>query len=126
MIHIPLWKTVLTVAVCLLGIVFVSPNFFTKAQLESFPSWFPKQQVVLGLDLQGGAHLLLEVDFDAVAHDQMNNLADAARATLRKERIGYVGLAAKKDFVTLTLRNPTDWAGARGSSPGRAGSARRT
>jgi len=109
MIHIPLWKTILTVVVCLLGIVFVSPNFFTKAQLERFPSWFPKHQVVLGLDLQGGAHLLLEVDFDAVVHDQMSNLADAARVILRKERIGYVGLSAKKDFVTLTLRNPADF-----------------
>jgi preprotein translocase subunit SecD len=108
MIHIPLWKTVLTVAICLLGIVFVSPNFFTKEQLARLPSWFPKHQVVLGLDLQGGAHLLLEVDFNAVVHEQMNSLADAVRTTLRKERIGYVGLAAKKDFVTLTLRNPVD------------------
>jgi len=108
MIHIPLWKTVLTLVVCLFGIVFVSPNFFTKEQLARFPDWFPKHQVVLGLDLQGGAHLLLEVDFNAVVHEQMNSLADAVRTILRKERIGYVGLAAKKDFVTLTLRNPLD------------------
>ncbi len=108
MIHIPLWKTILTVAVCLLGIVFVSPNFLTKEQLESLPSWLPKHQVVLGLDLQGGAHLLLEVDVETVVHEQMNNLADAARAVLRKERMGYVGLSAKKDFVILTLRNPMD------------------
>lgn len=108
MIYIPLWKTILTVAVCLLGIIFVSPNFFTQEQLKSFPSWFPKSQLVLGLDLQGGAHLLLEVDLDTVVHDQMSSLADGARAVLRKERIGYTGLSAKKDFVTLTLRNPID------------------
>jgi preprotein translocase subunit SecD len=108
MIHIPLWKTILTVAVCLIGILFVSPNFFTREQLSHFPSWFPKSQVVLGLDLQGGAHLLLEVDFDAVVKEQMHTLADTVRSTFRKERIGYTGLAAKKDFVTLTLRNPSD------------------
>lgn len=108
MIHIPLWKKVLTIGICLLGIVFVSPNFFTRAQLEHFPSWFPKSQVVLGLDLQGGAHLLLEVDFDAVVHEQMASLADTVRTILRKDRIGYIGLAAKKDFVTLTLRDPAD------------------
>lgn len=108
MIHIPLWKTILTIAVCFLGILFVAPNFFTRDQLAHFPSWFPKDQVVLGLDLQGGAHLLLEVDFDAVVKEQMASLADTARAALRKERIGYVGLSAKKDFVTFNLRNPED------------------
>jgi preprotein translocase subunit SecD len=108
MIHIPLWKTVLVVGVCLLGLVFVSPNFFTPKQLESFPSWFPKNQIVLGLDLQGGAHLLLEVDFEAALHEQMQTLTDEIRTTLRKDRIGYTGLAAKKDFVTLTLRSPAD------------------
>ncbi|MBA3813360.1 MAG: protein translocase subunit SecD [Alphaproteobacteria bacterium] len=108
MIHIPLWKTILTVAVCLLGIVFVSPNFFTREQLSHFPGWFPKSQVVLGLDLQGGAHLLLEVDFDAVAKEQMHALTDVVRSVFRKERIGYTGLAAKKGFVLFTLRNPAD------------------
>lgn len=108
MIHIPLWKTILTVAVCLVGILFVSPNFFTREQLNHFPSWFPKSQVVLGLDLQGGAHLLLEVDFEAVTKEQMHGLIDTVRATFRKERIGYTGLAAKKGFVSLTLRNPSD------------------
>lgn len=108
MIHIPLWRTLLIVGVCLLGIIFVSPNFFSRTQLESFPSWFPKNQIVLGLDLQGGAHLLLEVDFDTVLKEQMNSLTDAIRTTLRKERVGYTGLAAKKDFATLTLRDPGD------------------
>jgi preprotein translocase subunit SecD len=108
MIHIPLWKTILVVGVCLLGLLFVSPNFFTQKQLEGFPSWFPKNKVVLGLDLQGGAHLLLEVDFEAALQEQMETLADTVRGTFRKERIGYTGLSSKKDFVTLVLRNPSD------------------
>ncbi|MBL8676800.1 MAG: protein translocase subunit SecD [Alphaproteobacteria bacterium] len=108
MLYIPLWKKILTVGICLLGILFASPNFFTREQLESFPSWYPKSQITLGLDLQGGAHLLLEVDFDAVQKEQMASLADMVRTIVRKERIGYTGLSAKKDFVTLTLRNSTD------------------
>jgi len=108
MIHIPLWKTILIVGTCLLGLIFLSPNFFTREQLNHFPRWFPKNQIVLGLDLQGGAHLLLEVDFAAALQEQMVTLSDTIRTILRKERIGYTGLAAKKDFVTLTLRNPAD------------------
>ena len=108
MIHIPLWKTLLVIGVCLLGLVFVMPNFFTRTQLDSFPAWFPKNKVVLGLDLQGGAHLLLEVDFETALEEQMVTLAETVRTVLRKERIGYTGLTAKKDFVILTLRNPQD------------------
>lgn len=108
MIRIPLWKTLLTVGICFLGILFISPNFFTREHLASFPSWFPKNKIVLGLDLQGGAHLLLEVDFNAVLEEQMHSLSDATRSTLRKEHIAYTGLAAKNNFVTFTLRNPTD------------------
>jgi preprotein translocase subunit SecD len=108
MIHIPLWKTILTVTICLLGILFVSPNFFTREQLSHFPTWFPKNQVVLGLDLQGGAHLLLEVDFNTVVKEQMNTLSDTIRSVFRKERVGYTGLVAKKDFVSFTLRNAAD------------------
>ena len=100
MLYIPFWKKILTVGICLLGLLFASPNFFTREQLESFPSWYPKSQITLGLDLQGGAHLLLEVDFDAVQKEQMASLADMVRTTLRKERIGYTGLAAKR---TLSL-----------------------
>ena len=108
MIHIPLWRTLLIIAVCLFGIVFVSPNFFSKEQLASFPSWFPKNQIVLGLDLQGGAHLLLEVDFNAVEKEQLNTLADVARSALRKERIGYTGLSAKGNIVSFQLRESTE------------------
>jgi preprotein translocase subunit SecD len=108
MIRIPLWKTLLTVGICFLGIIFISPNFFSRDQLASFPSWFPKNKIVLGLDLQGGAHLLLEVDFNAVLEEQMHSLSDATRSTLRKEHIGYTGLTAKNNFVTFTLRNPAD------------------
>lgn len=108
MIHIPVWKTFLVVGACLLGLLFVSPNFFTNKQLEHFPEWFPKKKIVLGLDLQGGAHLLLEVDFETALKDQMENMADGIRSSLRKDRIGYTALQARKDFVSLTLRNPGD------------------
>lgn len=108
MIRIPLWKTVLVVGLCFLGFLFVTPNFLTRSQLQSLPSWFPQNQIVLGLDLQGGAHLLLEVDFPAALEEQMETLAETVRVVLRKERIGYTGLSAKKTFVTFTLRNPLD------------------
>src|SRR3546814_5559671 len=56
------WQVVLIIAICLAGVATVVPNFFSRDTVESFPSWLPKKQLNLGLDLQGGAYLLFEVD----------------------------------------------------------------
>ena len=87
MIHIPLWKTILTVVVCILGILFFSHKFFTSDKLNHFNILFTKRQVVLCRDIKVGAHLLLEVDFEAVVKEQMHTLADTVRSTFRKDLI---------------------------------------
>jgi len=108
MLHVPLWKRILILGLCAVGVFFALPNLFTKQELESFPAWFPKHQLVLGLDLQGGAHLLLEVDFDTVLKEQMAALVDGVRTTLRKENVGYTQLRATNNQVTFQLRDIND------------------
>ncbi len=56
------WVAVLYSLVVAIGVIVALPNFFTEKQLEAMPSWFPKRQVTLGLDLRGGSYLVLEVD----------------------------------------------------------------
>ena len=60
--------------VIVIALMFAIPNFFSKDQLNSFPSFIPKQQVNLGLDLQGGSHLLLEVDTVEIIKERLENL----------------------------------------------------
>ena len=76
-------------AVCALGVLFVAPNFLNVKQAESLPSWMPHKQLSLGLDLQGGSHLLLEVKVDSVLNDGLEALVDTMRTALRKARIRY-------------------------------------
>ena len=47
------------------------PNFFAKETVAAWPSFIPHQQMPLGLDLQGGAHLLLEMDQEEIKKDWM-------------------------------------------------------
>ena len=68
MLHFPRWKLILVLAVVTAGVLFSLPNLFSKSSLTGLPSWLPHHQVNLGLDLQGGAHLLYQIDgmtFDA-------------------------------------------------------------
>jgi preprotein translocase subunit SecD len=107
MLRFPTWKIVVILAVCLAGVVYSLPNLFPRAEMERMPQWLPHQQINLGLDLQGGSHLLLEVNLDAVIDERLNSLLDDVRATLRPERIGYRGLGTRGDAVAFTLTDST-------------------
>ena len=62
MLDFPRWKIILISLTSLIGVMLAVPNFLTDDQIENLPGFFPSSQVTLGLDLQGGAHFLLEVD----------------------------------------------------------------
>ena len=107
MLHFPLWKKILISGICLIFVVMAIPSLMPEAMRARLPSWMPHRAVNLGLDLQGGSHLLLEVDFDAYEREQITNLGDEIRTILREAKIGYRGLSSSGGKVTFTLREAT-------------------
>lgn len=105
MLHFAKWKIVLTVAVLVLGIVYAAPNLFSEEQLEGLPSWVPQKRISLGLDLQGGSHLLYEADMDTVVRERLESIVDAMRLELRKADIGYTNLGVRGNEATVQLRD---------------------
>ena len=97
------WVAVLYGLIVLIGVIIALPNFFTKQHLEAMPSWFPKRQVTLGLDLSGGSYLVLEVDAASLKKDRMRALLDDARGKLRAERIQPQSIRAVGDSVIVTI-----------------------
>lgn len=64
----------------------------SKAAPAFVPNWLlPVHAIVLGLDLQGGSHVLLEVDSAAVLKTQINTLRDDMRRILREEKVALAG-----------------------------------
>ncbi|MBN9525656.1 MAG: protein translocase subunit SecD [Alphaproteobacteria bacterium] len=105
MLHIQTWKVIAATLLCLVGIVFAAPNLLAPEQITHLPKWLPHQRVNLGLDLQGGAYLLLEVDTKAVARERLNNVVETARNSFRAARIGYTRLSPSGDrAVVVKLR----------------------
>ena len=94
MLYFANWKIILVVAVCAVGLAFVAPNFLGSRQAASLPTWLPHKQISLGLDLQGGSHLLLEVDVNALIGERLQSFVDSTRAELRGARIGYIPASA--------------------------------
>lgn len=112
MVQIPRWQRILIMAVVTLSVLYSLPNFFSKEQLEqwslSVPSFFPTKGVNLGLDLQGGSHILLQVDLDSVTKQRSQDLIASLRPTLREKKIGYRELQANDNGISVTLRNDAD------------------
>jgi len=105
MVYFAKWKMVLVLVVCLLGLAFAGPNFMAAKNAEALPDWLPNKQVSLGLDLQGGSHLLLEVDSHAVIREYLEAMVDTMRIELRKARIRYSGLGVTEDGAKVTIKD---------------------
>ncbi len=106
MVQISKWQLALVCLILLLGFAFAAPNLLPRSTAEGLPDWLPKQQINLGLDLQGGSHVLMEVQFDEAFEEQLANLVDAVRQELRSARIGYTNLGVQGDGVTVELTDP--------------------
>ena len=64
----------------LVRLYYILPNFYGKSEVTALPSFLIKKQVNLGLDLQGGSHLLLEVETNNVLKEESENLVDEIRS----------------------------------------------
>ena len=103
MLYFSRWKALAIVLTALVVCLCAVPNFFSEATVRTWPAW-AQRRLVLGLDLQGGSHLLLEVDTNAVKKDKLNQLADDARRVMREARIRFTGgIAVRGDAVEVRV-----------------------
>jgi preprotein translocase subunit SecD len=115
MLQLPRWKVITVIVVTVLGLLFSAPNFFPASVRESLPGFLPRQALNLGLDLQGGSHLLLEVDTQTLRRQQLENIADQMAAELRDAQpaIRYTGRGVVADAARVRLIDPADMTRAR-------------
>lgn len=81
------WRLLVYATIVVAGILTALPNLLTPQQLAALPSWLPKQQLALGLDLRGGAHLVLEIDAKALIEERVESLAREARQALDEAKV---------------------------------------
>ena len=104
MLHFAKWKIILVLLVAFCGLLAALPNLFSQKQLEALPEWVPAKQINLGLDLQGGAHLLYQMDEKALVEDWLKDIQGEVRDTLRGDRIGYTGLRISEANKSVIVR----------------------
>ena len=86
------------------------PLILVVAAFCAWKLFFPsiKETIHLGLDLQGGVHLVLEVQTDEVIQNELSRTKDGLSQGLKKEKIGYTDMAIEADTVKITAATPED------------------
>ncbi len=105
MLYFSRWKTVLIWLAVLFAVVFAFPNVLTKQEAANLPEFLPSKQMTLGLDLQGGSHILLQVDRQDIIKERLESTADEVRRALRAAGIGYTGLSGTGQVVQVRIRD---------------------
>src|SRR5665811_1454242 len=108
MLYFTRWKAAAIVLTALFICLFAVPNFLSEKMVQSWPKW-AQRHVVLGLDLQGGSHILLEVDSNAVRKEKLEGLRDDVRRVLRDARAGYTGLVVRGNSVEVRIRDNSNF-----------------
>ena len=148
MLYFSLWKKALVIGLCLLGLALAAPNLaydraddaalaraeidkLTEAGLSpsaelaeranAWPSFLPANVVNLGLDLRGGAHLLVEVRIEDVIAERMEAVRAEARDALRDAGVRrYTRLVATEERVSVRITDAAEIPAAREALQGLA------
>ena len=107
MLHFEKWKIVGIIATVVLAILVASPNILPKSVQDSLRA-YNLNPVTLGLDLQGGINILLEIDREDLKARSSEQMTGDIRAALREAKIGYNGINRFDNGVRVRITKPED------------------
>src|SRR5258708_37216240 len=98
MLYFTRWKALAIILTTLFVCLCAVPNFFSEARVKTWPLW-AQRHLVLGLVLQVGSYLLLEVDSNYVKKAKLDQIRDARRRVVREARMGWTRQSVRSDAI---------------------------
>jgi preprotein translocase subunit SecD len=109
------WRIIAVIVVLLTAVVYVLPTVQMAVQGLKQPTLWPKKKINLGLDLQGGMHLVLQVDMEKAVESTVDRSFDELRGFARQNHIRIKNLRqTNPTTIMITLRQEADAAKAQG------------
>jgi len=85
------WRSIVALAAILGAVTYLIPSL--SGELPAWWSGFlPKDAIRLGLDLQGGIHLVLEVEASKAVESHLERVVEDLKRDLREDKLRYVDL----------------------------------
>ncbi|MGV2098954.1 protein translocase subunit SecD [Rhizobium sp. 21-4511-3d] len=98
-----LWKTLLIWFAIVAAALAAAPNLFSPNTLASLPQWLPHKALTPGLDLRGGAYLVVKIDRADIVQSRLESTVASVRTRLRDANIRYTGLAGNAQTVQVRI-----------------------
>lgn len=108
MLHFSKAKIFFIMAALFIGFLFALPNVMPENVREKLPPIMPRQTLNLGLDLQGGAHMLLAVDLKDGLTQTLKVQRDGIRDALREEARIRASSRIEDEAIYITFRSEAD------------------
>ncbi len=109
-----IYRVIAYLLISVTALVVLTPSVATWfGKDDSLPAWFKKdfsRKILLGLDLQGGLHIVYKVDVDRAVGHKADRLATEVEEKLRKDKhltnvtVGRSG----NDEITIQFKEPAD------------------
>jgi protein-export membrane protein SecD len=109
MLQFSRWKTWAILASILIAIVYALPNALPEDARAPMAKYLGARPITLGLDLQGGSNVVMEVDDADLRKQLLDQLTGDIRATLREAKIAYKGISRTDTGVNVSLSNSADF-----------------
>ena len=85
-------------------LVFFIVSFFSLSNFVYFENFLIKKKINLGLDLQGGSYLLLEVDITSLEKRKLQSLVLPLKKTLKKNSLNFEDFLINNKNIFLTIK----------------------
>jgi protein-export membrane protein SecD len=108
MFHYPRWKILSILGSVLLAAILALPNVLPADTKKYVAENYGLHPMTLGLDLQGGSNILMEVDRKDMVEKLQTQLTGDIRTTLREAKVAYGGTAKIDNGVSVTVLKPED------------------
>jgi len=108
MLHFSRFQTIAILASVLIGLIFALPNVLPVPWQEAMLRTIGAKTMTLGLDLQGGSNVVMEIDQKDLRDQLLLQLSGDIRASLREAKIGYKGITRTENGVSVRLSDVAD------------------
>ena len=103
MLHFSKLKIFSIIIIILIGFIFFIPNFVDYKYFNKYTNKFN-----LGLDLQGGSYLLLEINSKPLVQQKIQNKILEIKKELRKNKISYSSFNLDNKIVSFNVKRNSD------------------
>jgi len=105
------WRAAILGALILMALIYLTPSL-SKELPGWWSSFLPQEKINLGLDLQGGVHLILEVEVNKAVESHLERVVEDLKSDLRKSKIRYVDIrrigTEGVELICMSEQDPKD------------------